>query len=507
MEVMQKGAMEVARVLGDVGHDLAAGQYPVELLKRFREGPWRVLNDGEVWATQFGGLIPKDVDLSTVRVLRDIPNGHYSVVGVRNDGRYWHDGAVKDIRVSESDPFLPNTGGRDRFVDADGNVRALSGIVEATKMFSRDPFIAFRMGRVGATMLFGRGNRAQCPHLAHSTDMLPVSAVITNDVLNVWMENGGIYRHRGNGANWSLIGSFSVKANQTLHAVASEGDTTVVVFQSGEASDAKYSLVALRNGEIVTQIHEGFSVISQPIVTSNGAVFIRIHHTLMWLPPKRRVFEMIRNVTGDPVGVRSLGNILDGVRALCAEGTMFVDSSGNVRIEKHPTPTAVYGEHLVFQLAQTRVLEIAKYQDEGVKSLFTYDRATMEEFLVLEDGFRCSVLVRDSRHGEDRRKLIDAQRDPDSGVYVFRSLTTSTDYAFDLSQVVRGRLFREIFVVAKNSSCGTKSWCILENNGDRLAHEVGKPSHLIDGLRQDGDTLRWFRRDGRRTDDCRALIK
>lgn len=498
-KVTGKETLELARAVSGVLQLVASGTFPTELLDRLNNDPWQLLRPGEVWETQHGTLIPKNVDLDTVQVLKDV-EGKPVVVGIRNDGRFWseHGCDPRDILIdqSEGNPFLTGRNGAGCFVDGDGNLRNLAGTVLATTVLSRNPLIA-RSGELVKT------EEGAC---VFGNSVAFINAVRTGESLTVWTVHGGIY-HRGTlSTPWDCLGSFPYSPGQTLHAAMKCDDTAAIVFRFDDANP-HYHLVVMRSGRILVQTRCDHRHISAPVITDAGVVYVRVDDQLMQIDVSRALaMRPMGAVTGDPVVIQFAASLSrDKVRALCPAGTMVLDERGVATVIPHVPPIAVHEPYLVFHRSDSH-LEISEYVGESIVSLKVQEGATLEEFLVTKDGFRIMTLTK-AHPGEKCHRWLTAMIREGDDRPVFREISAPEDYTFDLQQVIITSTHNQVFAVAKRLGDETKMWRVVTNGFKTSSvRDVGRASHGIFQLRFDGPLLRWFRRDGREVDDCRMYL-
>ncbi len=502
--LVKNSGLRLAGVLGQICRDVETGNLPVELLERVVENPWGLLRPGEVFERQFGELIPKNVNVDSVRVPRDVCG--CIMDGVRNDDRYWTSGPYfgpKNLLVDQLDggPFLPSTGRYDHFLDGDGQVRLLSGATVATKLLSRNPFIGYN--EETESIVTDDGIKPFRPDYG-----TPKGALLSSQdgSLIVLTEYGGVYRHNVL-ASWTALGSFSMRPDQAVHAVAESSDTVAVVFRLGEGDDATYIFRVLRYGKLVWQSAGAHHYISAPIVLPNRVVFLRIDDQLVVGFPNGKVPLAIGAIVSDPVRmeIENGSAIIAKVRALCEHGTMIVNEFGGAETKLHAAPIAVHEPYVLFQ-EFGGIVKVAEYLGNGTMRPVMEFSGSVEKFQVIEGGF-CAVGL-DMLHGKLKRTLVVMERN-EAGRHEFVGMSgpveLSEEYDVDLKSLIVNERLSETFVIARKRGDVARQWCVLGKRG-RSMQEVGKSAHAIFQLRIDGPLLRWYRRDGREIVDARMYI-
>ncbi len=497
--IVKKGELNLAGVLGKICQHVEMGDLPLELLERVAENPWALLRPGEVHESQFGALIPKDVNLESVRVFCDATGDEDRAVGVQNDGTYWpgfpSPGPKKlFVGMRQSDPFLPSSDGVDRVVDLEGRVWSTNGELVATEILSRDPFIGYHAGTGHIITKFER----VCPPTECGA---PRHAVLSakDSRLVVWCEYGGIYQRSE--SSWRSLGAFSMNPGQVLHAVACQAGVTAIVFRFGEGEDATFKLVVLRNGRLVTQTMEEHKHISTPIILETGVVLVRVNDHLMRYVVDR-MSEDLGIVQGDPVPVQVKrgDDSVTKVRALCQYGTAIARDVGGLETRLHAPPIAVH-EPYVFFAKHDGLVEVAEYLEDGSLRTVHEFADHVEKIIVTASGFRAVAPLR--MRGMSRRSLVVMERVTSGHLVGSNPMWIDDEFDVDLRTVVVHD--HGIFVVAQRRGDSARSWCVLAS-GSKSMHEVGKSAHAIFRLRIDGPLLRWYRRDGRMITDARLYI-
>lgn len=497
-KVAKKGELRLAGVLGTICRGIEAGEIPLELIVRVVDDPWKLLRPGEVFERQHGELIPKCVNIDTVRVFKD-----GRIAGVRNDDRYWSPeySGQKYIHVDQLDggPFFRD-GEIPLFLDADGNVRHLYCGIYATKILSRKPFVGYDEELESIVM-----DGVAYPFPFRFVEGSPVGALRSaqDELLIVWTEDGDMFCYEDE--EWLPSGSFSLRSGETVHDMVGSRKMRAIVTRTGDGSDAMYRLSIYKFGMFAFQT-EAAHYISTPIALDDGTMFVRIDDEL-WYSRDGKAMEFVCPTSSDPVCVSSGdGLVKSKVRVLSAEGTVIVSADGNFHTVDHAFPMAIHEPFLLLRKGGGLV-QIRKYLPNGsLDNVFEADDAKYEKFFIAESGFSAVGYMR--VRGAMYRWLVAMNSDGNGcweSVGGVGPSKIDSRYDADLQTLIGQECSSDMFVVARIVGASSRPWCVLGNHLGSM-QEIGKAAHAIFCLRIDGPLLRWYRRDGRMITDCRMYI-
>lgn len=282
----------LARLIADMCIGVDNGAIPRELVRRFVENPWALLAPNEVFGAQYGDLIPKNVDLTTVCKATSSFHGRAIFVGVRENGQFWSsDGMMmgppsKEIRPLN--PFLFVNNEPKYVVCRDGSVWNIDGSLMGRKLVNEHPPMIWKKGMWSLWLE---------EHVFES-QKAPDGIVLGDGVLCAWSQTGDVYVTTGRSVDKDLSLRVNCGSKQTVHAVAMQGDMTVLVVRWEDEMSAYFSVLILRDQRIVMNTVRK-SPISMPRICGDGTVLVRMDDSRMKWSPGERVWELLGPIPQD----------------------------------------------------------------------------------------------------------------------------------------------------------------------------------------------------------------
>ncbi|MBI4437600.1 hypothetical protein HY631_01475 [Candidatus Uhrbacteria bacterium] len=480
--VLTKEARRLAGVGREVWEAIEEGTLPVELLERFMEDPFRMLTPGEVFETQWGNLLPKSLDLTTVCVMNK--RGEDVCAGLTKDGHVWtglNPWEQKADRV---------VGGAFSCVDGvplvttnEGQVFDTDGYALERTILSRDPFI----WHLDQSIL---SEGYDYPWSRRFSD--PIGAVLTGNTLCVWSGSGLIRCLDARPhvtTDWEELSipwwEPDCRVQAAVHGYTAEDFGHVIIAVVISRGEGRWLIV---NNDQELQA----ASISAPVITWNGSVFARVDGKLLKLPLHASAWEDLGEVSGDPV---LTGN--GSVRTRCGDRTLVVlPDSSQLSFKLPTTPVKEIGSFLICKDTTTN-LQILEYDDLGdTRVRWQHVLAThINDFLLMQDGFRASVSLMGGG------QLLVVGRREENGSFTWSEIEGAAGCVFDLRQVVTHG--KHVYAVASGFD-HPRCWGVFTS--DPTSSSLGKGSHAIYRLRLEGSLLRWYARTGRMITECRSYL-